>query len=116
MLRVSPRVDPLAAGFGPTRYYAIVITAGGRDSREYLASAALENEAKAAKRGGSPACSCVSSSQHLYEVRPRKVVAAERSDAGRFIVHADQDLLCAGGLRAFVMELSLKCAVNLLPG
>jgi hypothetical protein len=88
----------------------------GRDSREYLASAALENEAKAAKRGGSPACSCVSSSQHLYEVRPRKVVAAERSDAGRFIVHADQDLLCAGGLRAFVMELSLKCAVNLLPG
>jgi endonuclease YncB( thermonuclease family) len=64
--------------FGPTRYYAIVITRGGRDlnellvcsglaliygsrtpmpdgrvSREYLAHLqALENEAKAAKRGG----------------------------------------------------------------
>jgi endonuclease YncB( thermonuclease family) len=64
--------------FGPTRYYAIVITAGGRDlnellvsngpariygtrtplpngrdSRTYLAHLhALENEAKAAKRGG----------------------------------------------------------------
>jgi len=68
----------LAEGFGPTRYYAIVITSGGRDlnellvssglariygtrtplpdgrdSREYLAHLhALENEAKAAKRGG----------------------------------------------------------------
>jgi endonuclease YncB( thermonuclease family) len=64
--------------FGPTRYYAIVVTADGhdlnellvsaglariygtrtplpdgRDSREYLAHLhALENEAKAAKRGG----------------------------------------------------------------
>src|SRR5438874_13514974 len=64
--------------FGPTRYYAIVMTSGGRDlnellvssglariygtrtplpdgrdSREYLAHLhALENEAKAAKRGG----------------------------------------------------------------
>jgi endonuclease YncB( thermonuclease family) len=64
--------------FGPTRYYAMVVTPGGRDlnellvsnglariygtrtplpdgqdSREYLAHLhALENEAKAAKRGG----------------------------------------------------------------
>jgi endonuclease YncB( thermonuclease family) len=64
--------------FGPTRYYAIVVTPGGRDlnellvssglariygtrtllpdgrdSREYLAHLhALENEANAAKRGG----------------------------------------------------------------
>src|SRR5205823_9695255 len=36
-------------------------------------------------------CGCISSTDH--EGRPIWVVAAERSDAGRFIVHADQELL-----------------------
>jgi hypothetical protein len=35
-------------------------------------------------------CGCISSTDH--EGREFLVVAAERSDAGRFIVHADQEL------------------------
>jgi len=35
-------------------------------------------------------CGCISSTDH--EERQFWVVAAERSDAGRFIVHADQEL------------------------
>ena len=81
----------------------------GRHSREYLAHLhALENEAKAAKRGGwgygaavkywkiivenlhnaGRNCGCISSTDR--NGRQFRVVAAERSDAGRFIAHKER--------------------------
>ena len=52
-------------------------------------------------------CGCISSTDH--KGRPIWVVAAERSDAGRFVVHADQ------GLPAF-LELESAIRTDRLPG
>ena len=50
-------------------------------------------------------CGCISSTDH--KGRQSGVVAAERSDAGRFIVHADQELPAFLELESAILPLFL---------